>query len=256
VVFDFSRGRRELTHYLGCFGSRACAFAAANELTDFALGDDGWVAEVWRLGSAYGQPLSPSVNDDLTMVATDDGVNFYSVDFGSSLSPLATAGDTLTWTSDLGGASSIELGPGVAPSSQPQPLLPCQVLTASDVAPVMGPSTSSAEPGRCIYTSRSNPAVTLRMTVILQSSPPPSAAESALQSTGWDAKMSDAGGFHGYQKATTIAGVRHQQLSAFLGGVELSLDLTVPGTQAGEQLAWLSDVAFDRLFAIPVRRTE
>src|SRR5207248_10084965 len=55
VVFDFAHGRRELTHYLGCFGSQTCAFAAANELTQYALADNGWVAEVWELASAYGQ---------------------------------------------------------------------------------------------------------------------------------------------------------------------------------------------------------
>ncbi len=66
--------------------------------------------------------------------------------------------------------------------------------------------------------------------------------------------MSDVGGFQGYQKATITGGVIHQQLYAFQGGVELSLDLRAPGPNGGEQLAWLSDVALDRLFAIPVQR--
>jgi hypothetical protein len=193
------------------------------------------------------------VNDDETMVATDDGARFYSIDFGSSFSPLATNGDTVTWTSDLGGVSSVALGEDLVPAASPQPLLPCQVLTAGDVAPVLGASISSTQPGRCTYTSRSDPAMTLKV-VIGPPQPAPSAAESMLQSAGWDGKMSDAGGFHGYQKATTTAGIRHQQLYAFLGGVELSLDLRAPGSNAGEQLAWLSDVAFDRLFAIPVAR--
>ena len=255
VVFDFAHGRRELTHYLGCFGSQTCAFAAANELTQYALADNGWVAEVWELASAYGQFPSPYVDGDRTMVATNDGVNFYSIDFGSSFSPLATNGDTLTWTSDLGGASSTELGPALVQSRPPLPMLPCQLLTPSDVAAVLGSSTISTQSGGCTYTSGSNPAVVLRVSAIGLPPAAPSAAESSLQSTGWDAKMSDAGGFHGYQKAITTAGVTHQQLHAFLGGVELSLDLSAPGPNAGEELAWLNDVAFDRLFAIPVQRT-
>lgn len=254
VVFDFAHGRRELTHYLGCFGSRACAFAAADELTQYALAADGWVAEVWRLASPYGQPRSPFVDGDRTMVATNDGVSFYSIDFGSRFSPLATTGTTLTWTSDLGGPSSVELGPGVAPASQPQSLLPCELLTATDVAAVLGPTTSSVQAGRCSYTSRTNPDLTLTLGALALSPAQPSAEESALQSTGWDAKMSDLGALHGYQKLTSTGGVTHQQLHAILGAVELSLDLTSPGANAGEQLAWLSHVALDRLFAIPVQR--
>jgi hypothetical protein len=130
------------------------------------------------------------------------------------------------------------------------------VLTASDVAPVLGASTSTTPPGACAYTSKSNPAVTLRVSAIGLVPAQPTAAESLLRSTGWDAKMSDAGGFHGYQNSATIAGITHQHLFAFQGAVELSLDLTAPGPDAGEQLAWLSDVALDRLFAIPVQRTE
>jgi hypothetical protein len=256
VVFDFVHGRRELTHYLGCFGSRTCAFSQADGLTQYALAANGWVAEVWKLASAFGQTPSPYVTGDRTMVATSDAVHFYSIDFGSAFSTLATAGNTLTWTSDLGGASSVELGPAVIPQAAPQILLPCQVLTASDVAPVLGASTSTTPPGACAYTSKSNPAVTLRVSAIGLVPAQPTAAESLLRSTGWDAKMSDAGGFHGYQNSATIAGITHQHLFAFQGAVELSLDLTAPGPDAGEQLAWLSDVALDRLFAIPVQRTE
>ena len=153
VVFDYAHGRRELTHYLGCFGSRACAFATANELTDYALAADGWVAEVWRLGSAYGQPVSPYVNNDETMVATDDGVDFYSIDFGSTFSPLVASANTVTWTSDLGGISSLALGQGLPPAVSPLPLLPCQVFTPSDVSAVLGSSTISTQSGRCAYTS-------------------------------------------------------------------------------------------------------
>lgn len=254
VVFDFAHGRRELTHYLGCFGSRACAFAAADELTQYELAADGWVAEVWRLASPYGQPPSPFVDDDRTMVATHDGANFYPIDFGSRFSPLAASGNTLTWTSDLGGPTSVELGPGVVPASAPQTLPPCQLLTASDVAPVLGPTTTSVQAGRCTYTSTTNPDVTLTVGAAGLSPAQPNAEESALQSTGWDAKMSDLGPLHGYQKSTSAGGATHQQLHAFLGAVELSLDLTAPGPNAGEQLAWLSEVAFDRLFSIPVQR--
>ncbi len=126
VVFDFMRGRRELTHYLGCFGSRACAFAAADELTQYALAGNGWVAEVWKLAAAYGQ-FAVSVCDR----RPDDGghrrrrqllLDRFRLEHSRRwLRP----DNTLTWTSDLGGASSVELGSAVVPS--------CRAATAAPV---------------------------------------------------------------------------------------------------------------------------
>jgi hypothetical protein len=53
-----------------------------------------------------------------------------------------------------------------------------------------------------------------------------------------------------------IAGMPDQQLEAFLNGAELTLDLTQPRASSPERLAWLANVAFDRLFGIPVQRAQ
>lgn len=60
-----------------------------------------------------------------------------------------------------------------------------------------------------------------------------------------------------YVSSTTSSGVSREQLNLFApsSGAELSLEQTAPGGNADEQLAWLANVAFDRLFAIPIHRT-
>jgi hypothetical protein len=83
-----------------------------------------------------------------------------------------------------------------------------------------------------------------------------SAYETALSSDGWDDSVSSEQGFRGYQKSTVTGGVTHQQLYAFENGVQLSLDLAIPSTAASEQLAWLTDVALERLFGVQVARAQ
>jgi hypothetical protein len=253
IVFNGMTGRKELTDFDMCQGGHLCYFVPY--MSKYALAPDGWVVEVWDLNFYMG-PMN--VADDLTMIATNDGKHRYSVDFGSRLSALALSGTTLTWTSDLGGASSVTPGPGLIPAASPLPLTGCQLLTATDVAVALGPGASSAgSASQCTYTSASNPAMTL--TVSLQTGLSPTqekASEDALTSAGWDDTMSYAGGFKGFINSVAIAGVTHEKLAAFQNGTEWDLDLTNPGMGAGEQLAWLAHVAYDRLFGIQVGRAQ
>jgi hypothetical protein len=256
VVFNFVRGRRVLTQHLGCEATHACVFAQADTLTQYALASNGWVAEVWALGPPFMVTPSPFVNGDRKMVATNDAVHFYSIDFGSTFSPLTMAAGIVHWTGDLSGASSVRLGPGLIPSPSAQPLTPCELLTTSEVARVLGPNSTLAPPGTCGFSNNSNPAMSLFPIFYSHglSAADESAAESALQSAGCDSKMSDIGGIRGYLKTTTTGGVTYLSVRAFLGDAELSMDLSSPGANAGEQLAWLSHVALNRLFAVSVQR--
>ncbi len=256
IIFDGAQGRKELTDFDMCQGpTEACSFVPY--MAKYALAPDGWVVELWVLNFYMGPS---NVADDLAMLATNDGKHHYSVDFGQSLSALAVSGNTLSWTSDLGGASSVRLGADLIPAASPQPLTACQLLTATDVAVALGPGAgSSGSAGKCTYTSASNPAMTL--TVTLQTgltSTQQTAYEGALTSAGWDNTMSDeaAWGFDGFINPVTIAGVMHEQLDAFENGAEWDLDVTDPGMHPGEQLAWLAYVAYDRLFGIQVTRAQ
>src|SRR5581483_10995145 len=66
---------------------------------------------------------------------------------------------TLSWTSDPFGTSSVRLGPSVITPAVPLDLSACQLLSASDLAPVLGPnpSSSSYSSGQCTYTSTTYP---------------------------------------------------------------------------------------------------
>jgi hypothetical protein len=257
VVFDVARGRRELTDPDGCSGTRACALAAGPDLSRYALAPNGWVAEEWTLYFPYG--VTSDVSGDVVLVATNNGVRHYSVDFGSSFSALGLAGPRLNWISDLGGASSAVLGRPLVPPTAPLATGACDLLNAIDLTPVLGasshaPSTSTTH---CTYTSAANPAMTLVLGVQTGLTPTQvSAYETALSSAGWDDGMSSQQGLRGFQKSSTSGGVTHQQLYAFENGVQLSLDLTIPSTAASEQLAWLTDVALERLFGVQVARAQ
>jgi hypothetical protein len=245
VVFDVRRGLTELTDFSFCDGTHGCALSPSKPITQYALAPNGWVAELKVYDSGYDDTNSTSYP---FLLATDDGRNFYTVDYGK-VSSLTAAGTGLSWTNDLGGASSTQLGPDLIPTSTPEMLSDCQVITAQDLMPVLGPSTSSPSSTGCTYTSTANPAMSLTVGVqtgLTQAQQ--TAYEHALTGSGWNIEQA------GYSKSTTTGGVTHDQLYAFENGVQLSLDLTAPGMDAGEQLAWLSGVAFDRLLSVPVQR--
>lgn len=252
LVFNTARARRELSVSLGC-STHACVLGSTRDLARWALAPNGWLAELWGLSAPF--ESSSFVDGDQSLVATNDGTHIYSIDFGKPISALARSGHTLSWTTDLSGEASVVLGPDVIPAATPQPLTPCQLLTPTDVAQVLGPNTSAESSGQCVYTSSASPTVTLTLRIATGLSPSQINADvSAVQSAGWDDVMSSGGGFQGFQNETTSGGVNHQQLQAFENGAELSLDLTTPGTNAGEQLAWLAYVSLERLFGVPVTR--
>jgi hypothetical protein len=257
VVFDVARARRELTDNDGCSGTRICALAAGPDLSHYTLAPNGWVAEEWTLYFPYG--VTSDVSGDVVLVATNDGTHHRLLDFGSSFSSPRLAGPRLNWTSDLGGASSAVLGQPLVPPTAPLAMPACDLLAAPDLMPVLGasshpPSTSTTQ---CTYTSAANPAMTLVLGVQTGLTPTQvSAYETALSSAGWDDGMSSEQGLRGFQKSSTSGGVTHQQLDAFENGVRLSLDLTIPSTAASEQLAWLTDVALERLFGVQVARAQ
>jgi hypothetical protein len=234
-----------------------CALAAGPDLSHYALAPNGWVAEEWTLYFPYG--VTSDVSGDVVLVATNDGKHHYSLDFGSSFSSPSLAGPRLDWTSDLGGASSAVLGQPLVPPAAPLATGACDLLAAPDLMPVLGasshpPSTSTTQ---CTYTSAANGSMTLTLGVQTGLTPTQvSAYEIALSSAGWDDGMSSEQGLRGFQKSTTSGGVAHQQLYAFENGVQISLDLRIPSTAASEQLAWLTDVALERLFGVQVARAQ
>jgi hypothetical protein len=245
VVFDLARGRRELTENDGCRGSQGCS--SGPSMSQYALARTGFIAEVWPVA----QGLS-------TMVATADARHYYSIDVAKTFSSLAVSGGVLSWTSDLGGASSVTLGPDVIPSGAPQALTPCQLVTAADASAVLGgaPASSSSSPGQCSYSKNFSPA---DLTVGVQTGMSPAqatSAEQALLSAGWS-RVGYKEGFAGLQTLTTFhGGVTENQLDAFENGTQLSLGLfNLFGGISAEQVAWLTDVAFDRLFGVPVHRS-
>jgi hypothetical protein len=252
VVFNTARAHRELTVSLGC-STHACVLGSTRDLARWAFAPNVWIAELWGLNAPF--ESTSFVDGDQSLVATNDGTHSYSIDFGKPISALALSGHTLSWTADLSGEASVVLGPGVVPAAAPQPLTPCQLLTQADVTQVLGPHTSAESSGQCVYTSSASPATTLTLHIATGLSPAQiSADESAVQSAGWDDVMSSGGGFPGFQNEMTSGGVSHQQLKAFENGAELSLDVTMPGASAGEQLAWLAYVSLERLFGVPVTR--
>lgn len=256
MVFDLARGRVKLADFDGCSGTRECALSTFPTIGQFVLAPNGWVAEVWSISSC--DECGSTATGGVALVATNARGHHYGIDFGANISTLTLVGDTVGWTSDLGGASSVVLGPGVVPPASAQPLSPCQLLTSEDVAPVLGASSTAASPGQCKYTSTANPEMTLTLGLETGlSAAQVSGDESALQSAGWDSSLNIAQQTPtSYQSSTTSAGVTHQQLRAFENGAELSLDLTMPSTSAPEQLAWLTDVAFERLYGVPVQRAQ
>ena len=252
VVFDVKDLRREFTT------TPSAASQVYPETFGYLLAPSGWIAEYFAVGAS---PADPFFQEQYILVATGDGNTFYTVDLvglGHGLPNLQ--GDTLSWNSAFGGSASVDLGPGLIPAASPQQLTACQLVTAADVSPLLGQTSSSTSPGGCTYTSSFISGMTL--TVTLQTgltSTQEAADESALTSSGWDGLLSEFGGFLEYTNAVTTGGVPHQQLDAFYGGAELSFDVSVPNEpqydqQPAEFTAWLGEIGLDRLFSVPVTR--
>jgi hypothetical protein len=248
VVFDLARGRRELTENDGCRGSQGCT--SLHSMSQSALARTGFIAEVW--------PVVPGFQTS-TMVATADARHYYSIDVARAFSSLAVSGGVLSWTSDLGGASSVTLGPDVIPSGGPRALTPCQLVTAAEASAVSGNSSlsSSSSPGQCAFTTTGANFAPLTVGVQTGLSPAQAtSAEQALLLAHWSGPVGYKEGYTGLQLRTVFrGGVERNQLDAFQNGAQLSLDMTSFPPVPEDGLPWLTDVAFDRLFGVPVHRS-
>jgi hypothetical protein len=177
---------------------------------------------------------------------------YVSLDFGSKISGLALSGGRATWTSDLSGAASAVLGPSLVPSSIPRVTGACQL----DLSPLLGQVSNSGSASQCQYTGASR-VLSLSFKAGLSSQQVSSDAGALNNTSGVFRILLYDDDYSILVRSITISGVTHQQLFLFApsNGSEVSLDLTQPPGNADEQLAWLANVAFDRLFGIPVQRT-
>jgi len=244
-VFDAALRRVSLTQQVFCDDFTVIC-GGAPQFNHFLLASNGWIAELYDPQS-FGNP------SDTGALLAGDARHTVPLDFGLSITGVSLAGDNLTWTSDNSGASSVTLGPELIPAAMPQALGICQLLTNADVAAVMGPTTSFSRPGQCTYTGATQ-SLTLSLGTGLTHDQV-RAAESGLDDStpayGLDSWGNGEGNFDFFTRSIT----GHEQVVGFEGGAELTLDLTSPGPHAGEQLTWLADVALQRLFSVPVTRT-
>jgi hypothetical protein len=256
IVFDTSSGRVDMADSVGCQGS-SCATVPV--MTRYFLAPSGWVAEAYEVTDTATANTLRDVIATYAPAASRRSRQSVPLDFGLTISGLKLFGETVTWTSDLGGASSAVLRSSLIPSTTPQAISACQLLTTTDLGPVLGDVSSSGSTSHCEYSSESNPSKTLSLSFKagLSSQQVSSDASALNSSSGVFPILVNYGGYSMDVRSLTIAGVTHDQLAFFseINGSELALDLTAPDAHADEQLAWLANVAFDRLFAIPVQRT-
>ncbi len=253
-VFDAAHRRVDMRDLAVCASGSTCGFVPL--MITYGLAANGWVAELYEnvatsniseLVATYAPAASGNTRQSVPL------------DFGSTISGLALSSGTANWTGDLSGTASVVLGPTLVPSSAPQALSACQLLTATDVSPVLGPASSSGSASRCQYSSQSNPSKTFSLSFKagLSSQQVNSDAGALQNNDNFSPILVYGHGYSMYLGSVTISGVSHEQLMFFApsDGSEVSLDLTAPSGHPDEQLAWLANVAFDRLFAIPVQRT-
>ncbi len=267
VVFDRQRGQVSVKDLTSCQGNDECG-SDTPVLKRFWLSRDGWVAERWdgifnsTQGTEPGSSLPGSV-----LLATSAGMSHYQLDV-AKISNVKLRNYVLYWHSDVGGASSVRLDNTVVPSASPRSLAACQLLTARDLAPVLGASSSSGSSGSCTYSSTGGSGWTLTLNVTTGlTAPQVSSRESALSSAGWgDYTCCEIVGWPNdvlpwdMDNQVKQSSVWHDHWAGFVNGAEVMLDLSLPGasaTQVNEgtaQAAHLGTVGLDRLFAVNVSR--
>ncbi|MBV9353906.1 MAG: hypothetical protein JO023_00120 [Chloroflexi bacterium] len=257
-VVDTSSGRVYMSDLASCESSD-CAFVPV--MTKYLLASNGWVTELYEVADTHAQAAPANIRELVATyapAATRITRQSVPLDFGSTISGSALSGQTADWTSDLSGVSSVVLGPALAPSSAPQAISACQLLTTTDVSPLLGPASSSPSPSQCQYMSQSKPS-SLFLTFKTGLSPQQVESDgSGLQSNNsFSPIILPQGAYSMYVSTQAFSGLTYEQLKFFApsNGSEVSLELTQPSGNADEQLAWLANVAFDRLFGIPVQRT-
>lgn len=253
-VFDAAGRRVDMRDLAVCASGSTCGFVPL--MITYGLAANGWVAELYENVGA-----TSNVGALVATYAPGAAGNTRQsvpLDFSSTISGLALSGGTATWTGDLSGAASAALGPSLVLSSTPQAMSACQLLTPTDVSPLVGQVSSTGSASQCQYSSQSNPSKSLSLSFKAGlSSQQVKSDASALQGNSSFSPISVYGSGYSMSLGTvTISGVTHEQLGFFSAsnGSEVSLDLTAPSGNAAEELPWLANVAFDRLFAIPIQR--
>lgn len=267
VVFNRQRGLVEVKDLTSCQGNDECG-SDTPVLGRFWLSRDGWVAERWdsitnsTRGSTPGSGLPGSA-----LLATRGAEHHYQLDV-ARISNVTLRDYVLHWHSDLGGASSVRLGNAVVTPASPKTLSACQLLSARDLEPVLGASSSSGSSGSCTYTSTGASGRTLSLDVRTGlTATEVRSRENALSSAGWgDYTCCEIVGWPAdvlpwdMDNQVTEVGVWRDQWAGFVHGAEVELDLALPNasiTQANEgttQAAHLGTVALDRLFGVNITR--
>lgn len=248
IVFDRLHGRIELRDLAECDNNDECT---GPNITAYRLAYTGWVAELW-----------PQVVSGAAGLLATNGSGHYQLDL-TRISDLKLSRGTLSWISPFG-VASVRLGTSVITPPAPRELSACQLLTAAELAPVLGPSTnSSSSRANCEYTSATYPGRTLavkRITGLTRAQM--LLRERALATTfpvycdlgeWWPADDN----FYVLERARTdVCGYPGTDVHfvLFSNGAEVSLDLTAPGASGASQVAHLSNVALDRLFGVPIHR--
>jgi hypothetical protein len=251
VVFDRLHGRIEVRDLAECDFNDECT---GPSMTGYRLAPNGWVAEVWPLVGQSMQPVG---------LLASNGRGHYQLEL-ARISHLKLSNETLSWTSNSFGVSSVKLGPGVITPAAPRKRSACRLLTAAEVAAVLGPSpSSSSSTGKCTYTSTVSPGrtLTVKLTTGL-SAAQMKARERALTSAPsyctlgqwWPADDN----FYNLEVARAdYCGNPggHVKWVIFANGAKVLLDLASPPADAAVPVAHLTNVAVDRLFGVPIRRT-
>ncbi len=251
-VFDAAHRRVDMRDLAVCASGSTCGFVPL--MIAYGLTANGWVAELYEnidATSNIGELVAT-----YAPAAAGNTRQSVPLDFSSTISGLALSGGAANWTGDLSGTASAVLGPSLVPSSAPQALSACQLLTTTDVSRVLGPASSSASATGCDYSSQANPSQTLALSAKTGlSSQQVNSDAKALQGNNSFSQIFGYGyGYSMFLGSVTSSGEQFQFLSAN-NGSEVSLNLTSPGPNTDQQLPWLANVAFDRLFAVPVQRT-
>jgi hypothetical protein len=246
VVFDRLHGRIEAKDLAECDGNDECT---GPNMTGYRLAPNGWVAEVW-----------PQLVANAAGLLATNGSGHYQLDV-THISQLKVSNGTLSWTSDPFGGASVALGPKVMTPQAPRKLAACQLLTAAELAPVLGsnPSSSSSR-ANCTYTSTQYPGRTLTVALTTGLRPAQTTArERALPppyctlGQWWptDDNFYDLAMARSDQCGNPGTDVR---FVIFANGAEVSLRVVAPPPWGGALIAHLANVAVDRLFGVPISR--
>ena len=237
-VYDRARDRVEVRDLAECDGNDECPTFPS--IVRFALARDGWIAEVYEDSNVGTRPL----------LATNGASHHWALDAAPRIGQPLVSGNTLSWTSNLGGASSARLGSDLMIPSSPTSLTACQLLSSPEVSAAVG-ATATAAPGStgsCTYNGAS---ATLTLTA--------RTGLSAAQQRAAENAVKAQFGFISYPNNeafaifTNTAGA-HEQLVAFTKGAELTLDLSPGDSSADAELEHLAIVSLDRLFGVPIQR--